>query len=181
MITPFMVLYAVQDALVKPMPGKRRRPASPSRARPRDGLTTTSCCATASSSTTASRLPRRTSSSRTSAIAARGRLHEGACRVDRDTRPAPYPFRLKEPWPDFLTFYASATGAGWVVPKKYVEKVGEDGFKKAPIGAGPYKFVSFTPGVELVLEAFEGYWRKAPSVKRLVLKVSRRRRRGSRR
>ena len=39
--------------------------------------------------------------------------------------------------------------------KKYVEKVGDDGFKKAPIGAGPYKFVSFKPGVELVLEAFE--------------------------
>ena len=55
-------------------------------------------------------------------------------------------FKLKEPWPDFLTFYASATGAGWIVPKKYVEKVGDDGFKKAPIGAGPYKFVSFTPG-----------------------------------
>ena len=70
--------------------------------------------------------------------------------------------RLNEPWPDFLTFYASATGAGWIVPKKYVQQVGEDGFKKAPIGAGPYKFVSFTPGVELVCEAFEGYWRKAP-------------------
>ena len=55
-------------------------------------------------------------------------------------------FKLKEPWPDFLTFYASATGAGWIVPKKYVEKVGDDGFKKAPIGAGPYKFVSFNPG-----------------------------------
>jgi peptide/nickel transport system substrate-binding protein len=33
--------------------------------------------------------------------------------------------------------------------------VGDDGFKKAPIGAGPYKFVSFTPGVELMLEAQE--------------------------
>ena len=71
-------------------------------------------------------------------------------------------FKLKKPWPDFLTFYSSASGAGWIVPKKYVEKVGDDGFKKAPIGAGPYKFVSFTPGVELVLEAFEGYWRKSP-------------------
>ena len=80
-------------------------------------------------------------------------------------------FKLKEPWPDFLTFYGTATGAGWIVPKKYVEKVGDDGYKKAPIGAGPYKFVSFTPGVELVLEAFEGYWRKVPSVKRLVFKV----------
>ena len=55
-------------------------------------------------------------------------------------------FVLKEAWPDFMTFYGTtATGAGWVVPKKYVERVGEDGFKKAPIGAGPYKFVSSPP------------------------------------
>ena len=44
-------------------------------------------------------------------------------------------------------------------------------FKKAPVGAGPYRFVSFKPGVELVLEAFEPYWRNTPRVKRLVLKV----------
>jgi peptide/nickel transport system substrate-binding protein len=80
-------------------------------------------------------------------------------------------FHLKEPWPDFLTFYGQATGAGWIVPKKYVEKVGDDGYLKAPIGAGPYKFVSFNPGVELVLEAFEPYWRRTPSVKRLVFRV----------
>ena len=73
-----------------------------------------------------------------------------------------------EPWPDFLTFYATTTGAGWIVPKKYVEKVGEEAFKKAPVGAGPYKFVSFKPGLELVLEAFDGYWRKPPAVKRLT-------------
>ena len=46
-------------------------------------------------------------------------------------------FQLKKPWPDFLTFYSTASGAGWVVPKKYVEKVGDDGFRKRPIGAGP--------------------------------------------
>ncbi len=81
-------------------------------------------------------------------------------------------FRLKKPWLDFMTFFATpATGAAWIVPKKYVEKVGEDGFKKAPVGAGPYRFVSFKPGVELVLEAYEGYWRKAPAVKRLVFRV----------
>ncbi len=80
-------------------------------------------------------------------------------------------FRFKQPWPDFMTFYGTpATGAGWIVPKKYVEKVGDDAFKKAPIGAGPYRFVSFTPGVELVLEAFDGYWRQTPSIKRLVFK-----------
>src|SRR5207244_5553507 len=86
--------------------------------------------------------------------------------------PARVRIRLKQPWPDFLTFYSVATGAGWIVPKKYVEKVGDEGFKKAPIGAGPYKFVSFTPGVELVLEAVDyPYWRKTPSVRRLVFKT----------
>ena len=80
-------------------------------------------------------------------------------------------FRLKQAWPDFMTFYSSATAAGWIVPKKYIQRVGDDGFKKAPIGAGPYRFVSYTPGVELVLEAFDGYWRKAPALKRLVFKA----------
>jgi peptide/nickel transport system substrate-binding protein len=80
-------------------------------------------------------------------------------------------FHLTDAWPDFMTFYGTtATGASWIVPKKYVEKVGDDGFKKAPVGAGPYRFVSSTPGIELTLEAFEGYWRKTPSVKRLVFK-----------
>src|SRR5216683_5746435 len=68
-------------------------------------------------------------------------------------------FVLKQAWPDFLALYATpATGAAWIVPKKYVEQVGEEGFKKAPVGAGPYKFVAFKPGVELTLEAHEAYW-----------------------
>jgi len=67
-------------------------------------------------------------------------------------------FHLKEPWPDFMTFYSSmSASAGWVVPKKYIERVGDDGFKKHPIGAGPYKFVSQKEGIELVLEAYGRY------------------------
>ncbi|MGH7335040.1 MAG: ABC transporter substrate-binding protein [Candidatus Rokuibacteriota bacterium] len=80
-------------------------------------------------------------------------------------------FVLHAPWPDFLSFYATpATGAAWVVPKKYIEKVGEEGFKKHPVGLGPYRFVRLTPGIELVLDANERYWRKKPSVKRIVIK-----------
>jgi peptide/nickel transport system substrate-binding protein len=80
-------------------------------------------------------------------------------------------FRLKQAWPDFMTFYGTtATAAGIVVPKKYLTQVGDEGFKKHPIGAGPYKFVSHTPGIEVVLEANPGYWRRAPSVKRLIIK-----------
>jgi peptide/nickel transport system substrate-binding protein len=80
-------------------------------------------------------------------------------------------FHLTQAWPDFLAFYATpATGAAWVVSKKYVEQVGDDGFKKHPIGLGPYKFVAFQAGAELVVEANEQYWRKLPSVQRIVFK-----------
>src|SRR5207249_2424567 len=73
-------------------------------------------------------------------------------------------FHLHEPWPDFMAFYGTiVSGAGWIVPKKYVEQVGPEGFKKHPVGLGPYRFVSHTPGIELVMEAFEGYWRQALS------------------
>ena len=80
-------------------------------------------------------------------------------------------FHLNEPWPDFMTFYGTpATGAGWIVPKKYLEKVGTDEFKKNPIGLGPYRVVEHQAGVELVLEANTKYWRQVPNVKRIVFK-----------
>jgi peptide/nickel transport system substrate-binding protein len=80
-------------------------------------------------------------------------------------------FHLKAAWPDFMTFYGTtASAAGIVVPKKYLSQVGDEGFKKHPIGAGPYKFVSHKPGIEVVLDAYPGYWRHAPHVKRLVMK-----------
>jgi len=80
-------------------------------------------------------------------------------------------FHLKEAWPDFMTFYGTtATAAGIVVPKKYMTQVGEDAFRKHPIGAGPYKFVAHKPGIEVVLEANPGYWRRVPNVKKLIMK-----------
>jgi peptide/nickel transport system substrate-binding protein len=80
-------------------------------------------------------------------------------------------FHLHEPWPDFTTFYGTmATGVGWIVPKKYIEKIGSDAFKNQPIGLGPYRMVSHQPGIEVVLEANTDYWRKTPHVKRLVMK-----------
>jgi peptide/nickel transport system substrate-binding protein len=45
--------------------------------------------------------------------------------------------------------------------------VGDAEYKKKPVGCGPYKFVEFVAGVRLVAEAFEGYWRKAPHIKRM--------------
>ncbi len=173
LITPFMVLYALHDALVKPMPGGIMTPSlAESWTASKDGL------------------------SYEFVIRKNARFHNGDPVTAEDVKftferykgsaakllkekvkeiqilaPSRVRFVLKEPWPDFMAFYGtSATGAGWIVPKKYIEKVGEDGFKKAPVGAGPYKFVAFTPGIELTLEAFGDYWRKAPQVKRLIMR-----------
>jgi peptide/nickel transport system substrate-binding protein len=76
--------------------------------------------------------------------------------------------RFKTPFPDFLEYLLpGATTIAWIVPKKYVEKVGDQGFKKHPIGCGPYKFVEYVPGVKMVVEAFDDYWRKTPNIKTL--------------
>ena len=173
LITPFMILYALHDALVKPMPGKSMAPSlAESWTMSPDGLVYDFVLRKGARFHTGDPVTAedvKFSFERYRGIFARA-VKERVATVE--TNSGHVRFRLKQPWPDFLTYYGTpATGAGWIVPKKYVEKVGEEGFKKAPVGAGPYRFVSFTPGVELVLEAFEGYWRKTPSVKRLVLKA----------
>ena len=172
-VTPFMVLYGLHDAMLKALPGNPLAPAlAESWTASPDGLTYEFVLRRGvkfhnGDPVTAEDVKFSFERYRGSASKT---LKERVAAVEIPD-PGRVRFRLKQPWPDFLTFYSSATGAGWIVPKKYVEKVGDEGFKRLPIGAGPYRFVSFTPGVELVLEAVEHYWRKSPSVKRLVLKV----------
>jgi peptide/nickel transport system substrate-binding protein len=172
-ITPYMLLYALHDAMVKPMPGQLLAPGlAQSWSATEDGLIYDFVLRKDArfhngEAVTAEDVKFSFERYRGAAHAL---LKERVAGVDTPD-PQHVRFRLKDAWPDFLTFYAEASGAGWIVPKKYLEKVGDDGFKKAPIGAGPSKFVSFAPGVELVLEAFDQYWRKAPSVKRLVMRV----------
>jgi peptide/nickel transport system substrate-binding protein len=168
-----MVLYALHDAMVKPMPGNLQAPClAESWSASEDGLTFDFVIRKGAKFHNGE--PVTAEDVKFSYERYRGADHD-LMKEQMASIETPDPghvrFKLKKPWPDFLSFYSSATGAGWIVPKKYVEQVGDDGFKKAPIGAGPYKFVSFKPGVELVLEAFEGYWRKVPAVKRLVMKV----------
>lgn len=40
-------------------------------------------------------------------------------------------------------------------------------FVERPVGSGPYKLVSWTPGIELSFEANEDYWGGAPAIKRI--------------
>ncbi len=142
-LTPFWVLYAIHDALVKPMPGNLM---SPSLAE--------SWTLSADQRTYEFKLreglkfhngdPFTAEDVKFSFHRAKGsRILQGKVREVTVVGPARVRFTLHEPWPDFMTFYGTmVSGAGWVVPKKYVEQVGNDGLKKHPIGLGPYKFVS---------------------------------------
>jgi peptide/nickel transport system substrate-binding protein len=172
-INPFMVLYAVHDAVVKPMPGGDNTPSlAESFTASKDGLSYEFVLRKGVKFHNGD--PVTAEDVKFSFDRYRGaasKLLKDKVREVQIVDPLRVRFHLKEPWPDFMTFYGtSATGAAWIVPKKYVEKVGDEGFLKAPIGAGPYKVVSFSPGVELVMEAYDGYWRKMPSVKRLVFR-----------
>jgi peptide/nickel transport system substrate-binding protein len=172
-ITPFMMLYALHDALVKPMPGNAWAPSlAESWTASKDGLTTEFVLRKGvkfhNGDTLGAEDVKFSFERYKGAGASTLKARVSAVEVVDAHRVR---FRFKQPWPDFMTFYATpATGAAWIVPKGYTERVGEEGFKKAPVGAGPYRFVSFNPGIELVVEAYEGYWRKTPAVKRLVFK-----------
>ena len=172
-ITPFMFLYALHDALVKPMPDGPMTPWLATKwSESADGLTYDF------------ELRQGVKFHNGDAFTAEDvqfsfERYKGSGATDLKkhvksveiVNPHQVRFHLHEPWPDFLTFYATpATGAAWIVPKKYVEKVGDEGFKNHPIGLGPYRFVSHQPGIEVVFEAYTEYWRKTPHVKRLVMK-----------
>src|SRR5438477_622169 len=172
-ITPFMVLYGLHDALVKPMPAGQQTPSlAESFTQSKDGLTYEFVIRKGvkfhnGDLVTAEDVKFSFERYR----GAGAKLLKERVREVAIVDPYRVRFHLREPWPDFMTFYGTlATAAGWIVPKNYIERVGDDGFKKHPIGLGPYKFVSQSPGIELVMEAFEGYWRKVPQVKRLVYK-----------
>jgi peptide/nickel transport system substrate-binding protein len=80
--------------------------------------------------------------------------------------------RFDPSFPRWLGFLA-----GFVVPRAYFTSLGADdkargeAFAQKPVGSGPYRVVSFTPGSTLVLEAFDRYWKGAPPIRRAVFKM----------
>jgi peptide/nickel transport system substrate-binding protein len=172
-ISHFLLLYALHDALVKPMPGN---PMAPSLAeswsesddglmyefRLRQGVTFHN-----GDPLTAEDV--KFSMERYGGVGAS--LFKEKLKAIEIVDAHRVRLHLKEPWPDFMTYLGTpASGLAWVVPKKYIEQVGDDGFKKHPIGAGTYKFVSQKQGIELVFEANESYWRKTPHIKTLIMR-----------
>ncbi|MGQ9733341.1 MAG: ABC transporter substrate-binding protein, partial [Candidatus Zipacnadales bacterium] len=68
-----------------------------------------------------------------------------------------------------MLFYM-AHGSGGIVSPAAVEKWGKD-FAEHPVGTGPYKVESFTPGVEVVLVQNTEYWGSPAPLDRIVVKT----------
>jgi len=75
---------------------------------------------------------------------------------------------LNEPYAPFLANMAMCLAAP-IVSKAAVEKYGAD-FIKHPVGTGPFKFVKWDMGQQVVLEANKDYWGEKPKVDKVVYK-----------
>ncbi len=69
-------------------------------------------------------------------------------------------------WPSKVAVVAMG-----MVPAKYVVEVGDQAFASKPVGTGPFKFVEWQAGNQVVMEANGSYWGPKPQVKRLIFKI----------
>jgi len=76
-------------------------------------------------------------------------------------------FIFESPWPIFLKMLPHQQ----IIPKAYLEEVGDEEFRENPIGAGPFKFVEANLDDRIVLEKFEDYYGGAPNIDFLVFDV----------
>lgn len=80
--------------------------------------------------------------------------------------PDPYTFvyRCKRPEPTLLVPFAWTR----ILPKKYIEKVGVENFRKRPVGSGPWKFVKFISKTSMEMEANTEHWRYTPVFRKVI-------------
>jgi peptide/nickel transport system substrate-binding protein len=75
--------------------------------------------------------------------------------------PAKVRLTTKTPYPVLLAQLVKLS----IVPKAYVEKVGDQEFNVKPLGSGPYRMTNWQKGSQITLEANDSYWRGKPPFK----------------
>ncbi len=74
---------------------------------------------------------------------------------------------MKAPYPVLLAQLVKLS----IVPKAYVERVGDQEFNLKPLGSGPYKLRAWQRGVQVTLDANESYWRGKPPFKTVIFRA----------
>src|SRR5215831_11928335 len=90
--------------------------------------------------------------------------------IDKIEAPDPYSLIVHTKKPDPLLPARLAFYGGQIVPKKYVESVGNDAFNAKPVGTGPTRFVSWVKDDRLTLEANPDYWGGKPDFDKLIVR-----------
>lgn len=82
------------------------------------------------------------------------------------TGPAQVTLHLKTPYAPLLAQLVKLS----IVPKAYVEKVGNTAFNQHPIGSGPYRLKQWQHGVQIVLAANDAYWGGKPPFRTVIFR-----------
>src|SRR6266852_1931245 len=91
--------------------------------------------------------------------------------IDKIEAPDPHTVIINTKKPDPLLAARLAFYGGQIVPKKYLESVGNDGFNAKPVGTGPVRFVSWTKDDRLTLESNPDYFGGRPDFERLIVRA----------
>jgi peptide/nickel transport system substrate-binding protein len=91
--------------------------------------------------------------------------------IDKIDTPDPFTVVIHTKKPDPLLAARLAFYGGQIVPKKYLESVGNDGFNTKPVGTGPVRFVSWVKDDKLTLEANPDYFGGRPDFERLMVRA----------
>jgi len=78
--------------------------------------------------------------------------------IEKIDAPDPSTIVITTKKPDPLLAARLAFYGGQIVPKKYLESVGNDTFNAKPVGTGPVRFSSWVKDDKAVLEANPDYW-----------------------
>lgn len=67
-------------------------------------------------------------------------------------------YRTNHPEPPLVVPFAWTR----ILPKNYFEEVGQDEFRRNPVGSGPWKFVEHVAETSFKMEAYTEHWRQVP-------------------
>jgi peptide/nickel transport system substrate-binding protein len=64
-----------------------------------------------------------------------------------------------------------ADSSAYIIPRRYFEQVGRDGFIAKPIGSGPYRVIDYQRDSRIVLEAYDKYWGGLAKIRNVTIQV----------